>query len=168
MRWWSTRQPRCCSKAENKSNSKTSETPWTTIHGSRACLRRVAGSRDSRAFAEIESAVAAGLSAAGFFSYECGNCFEPKAAMRAEPRGPAAGVVRDLRAQLRLRPRRPEQFIDGEPPELGGFVRTAHRERARLQSCRTAEKRRGFSPGELDSRVRPHRSRIRAAHRRNP
>jgi para-aminobenzoate synthetase/4-amino-4-deoxychorismate lyase len=31
--------------------------------------------------------VAAGRSAAGFFSYECGNCFEPKAAMRPSREG---------------------------------------------------------------------------------
>jgi para-aminobenzoate synthetase / 4-amino-4-deoxychorismate lyase len=34
-------------------------------------------------FAEIEQAVAAGHCAAGFFTYECGQCFEPTAAMRA-------------------------------------------------------------------------------------
>jgi para-aminobenzoate synthetase/4-amino-4-deoxychorismate lyase len=33
-------------------------------------------------FAEIERAVAAGLTAAGYFAYECGNCFEPKAGQR--------------------------------------------------------------------------------------
>ena len=33
-------------------------------------------------FAAIEDAVAAGQFAAGFFTYECGACFEPKAAMR--------------------------------------------------------------------------------------
>ena len=38
-------------------------------------------------FAEIEGAVAAGQYAAGFFSYECGACFEPKAGMRPAPEG---------------------------------------------------------------------------------
>jgi para-aminobenzoate synthetase/4-amino-4-deoxychorismate lyase len=33
-------------------------------------------------FAEVESAVAAGRYAAGYFAYECGICFEPKAGMR--------------------------------------------------------------------------------------
>jgi para-aminobenzoate synthetase/4-amino-4-deoxychorismate lyase len=33
-------------------------------------------------FAEIESAVADGFFVAGFFSYECGACFEPKAGLR--------------------------------------------------------------------------------------
>ena len=36
-------------------------------------------------FPEIESAVAAGHFAAGYFTYECGNCFEPKAALRPLP-----------------------------------------------------------------------------------
>ena len=38
-------------------------------------------------FAEIERAVGAGLCAAGFFTYECGQCFEPTAAMRAAAPG---------------------------------------------------------------------------------
>lgn len=33
-------------------------------------------------FAAIEEAIGAGLFAAGFFTYECGECFEPAAAMR--------------------------------------------------------------------------------------
>jgi hypothetical protein len=36
-------------------------------------------------FAEIEAAVRAGLWAAGFFSYECGAAFEPKAGMHPLP-----------------------------------------------------------------------------------
>src|ERR1039457_251511 len=35
-----------------------------------------------RLFAQVETAVAAGLFAAGFFTYECGSFFEPTAAMR--------------------------------------------------------------------------------------
>ncbi len=38
-------------------------------------------------FAEIEAAVAAGHTAAGYFTYECGNCFEPKAGLRPLPAG---------------------------------------------------------------------------------
>jgi para-aminobenzoate synthetase / 4-amino-4-deoxychorismate lyase len=38
-------------------------------------------------FAEIERAVGAGLFAAGFFTYECGECFEPTAAMRPAAAG---------------------------------------------------------------------------------
>lgn len=49
---------------------------------------RVLEARDPREvprlFAEIESAVAAGKYAAGYFAYECGICFEPKAGMRRD------------------------------------------------------------------------------------
>jgi para-aminobenzoate synthetase/4-amino-4-deoxychorismate lyase len=38
-------------------------------------------------FTEIEGAVAAGHTAAGYFTYECGNCFEPKAGLRPLPAG---------------------------------------------------------------------------------
>ncbi len=71
-------------------------------------------------FRELESAVATGLSAAGFFSYECGNCFEPKAAMHPSHEGqPLAwfgiyerGHAFDHEAGA---------FLDGEPPELERF-----------------------------------------------
>ena len=66
---------------ESKTESK--EEPWTQLFTAplRVCAAWQAAEIPAL-FAEIESAVAAGLSAAGFFSYECGNCFEPKAAMR--------------------------------------------------------------------------------------
>jgi aminodeoxychorismate synthase, component I, bacterial clade len=38
-------------------------------------------------FVEIESAVASGLTAAGYFTHECGNCFEPKAGLHPLPAG---------------------------------------------------------------------------------
>jgi para-aminobenzoate synthetase/4-amino-4-deoxychorismate lyase len=41
-------------------------------------------------FAEIESAVATGLYAAGYFAYECGSFFEPTATMRPNPPGQSA------------------------------------------------------------------------------
>jgi para-aminobenzoate synthetase/4-amino-4-deoxychorismate lyase len=71
-------------------------------------------------FRELESAVATGLSAAGFFSYECGNCFEPKAAMLPSREGyPLAwfgiyerGYAFDHDTGF---------FADGEPPELARF-----------------------------------------------
>ncbi len=66
-------------------------------------------------FNEIENAVAAGLTAAGFFAYECGNCFEPKAAMRiSRPGQPLAwfGIYeRAHRFDLAT-----GTFPDGEPP----------------------------------------------------
>jgi para-aminobenzoate synthetase/4-amino-4-deoxychorismate lyase len=76
-------------------------------------------------FAEIDSAVAAGLSAAGFFAYECGNCFEPKAGMRAgrqsslESPQPLAwfGIYERSYAFDHTT----GTFADGEPPELARF-----------------------------------------------
>ena len=58
-------------------------------------------------FARIEESVAAGHFAAGFFAYECGAAFEPKAAdLRSGTRGVqrrrAVGMVWDLRAMLSL------------------------------------------------------------------
>ena len=69
--------------------SDTNEEPWTRLFT--APLRVCAAYRPDEIrgwFAEIEQAVAAGHSAAGFFSYECGLCFEPKAGMRS----PRAGM----------------------------------------------------------------------------
>ena len=71
-------------------------------------------------FAEIESAVAAGHHVAGFFTYECGICFEPKAAIRPTRAGqPLAwfGVYR----RNHLFDHRTGVFPHGEPPELARF-----------------------------------------------
>jgi para-aminobenzoate synthetase/4-amino-4-deoxychorismate lyase len=68
-------------------------------------------------FDEIERSVSAGLYAAGFFTYECGQCFEPTAAMRP----PAEG---QLLAWLAVYARSyifdPDtgSFLDGDPPGL--------------------------------------------------
>src|SRR6185437_13600797 len=57
------------------------EPAWTRLFTApyRVCI---ANSLDelSVLFEEIERAVAAGLSAAGYFTYECGMVFEPKSA----------------------------------------------------------------------------------------
>jgi len=63
--------------------SNLNEEPWTCLFT--APLRVCAAHRRDQIpnlFAEIEQAVAAGQCAAGFFSYECGQCFEPTAGMR--------------------------------------------------------------------------------------
>lgn len=61
--------------------------PWTRLFLAplQVCVAHRPG-QIAGLFVEIERAVAAGLSAAGFFSYECGLAFEPKAGMRP-PRG---------------------------------------------------------------------------------
>jgi len=65
-----------------------SDQPWTQLFTApvRVCVAWQAAEIPGL-FAEIESAVAEGRSAAGFFSYECGSCFEPKAAMRPSCEG---------------------------------------------------------------------------------
>ncbi|HEV2132747.1 MAG TPA: aminodeoxychorismate synthase component I [Terracidiphilus sp.] len=68
-------------------------------------------------FAAIERATAAGLYAAGFFTYECGQCFEPTAAMRS----PASA---EPLAWIGIYPRVYEfnhstgEFVGGEPEKL--------------------------------------------------
>jgi para-aminobenzoate synthetase/4-amino-4-deoxychorismate lyase len=85
-------------------------------------------------FAEIESAVAAGQFAAGFFSYECGACFEPKAGvpndrssslgwkagMRPAPEGDPLAWF-GIYAQSYIFDHESGTFVDGEPPELAQF-----------------------------------------------
>jgi para-aminobenzoate synthetase/4-amino-4-deoxychorismate lyase len=72
-------------------------------------------------FAEIERATAAGLFAAGFFTYECGQCFEATAALRP----PAAG---EPLAWFGIYPRAfvfehsTGEFVGGEPAGLASPV----------------------------------------------
>jgi para-aminobenzoate synthetase / 4-amino-4-deoxychorismate lyase len=68
-------------------------------------------------FEELESAVAAGLSAAGFFSYECGNCFEPKAAMRPSRQGQPLAWFGIYERSYAF-DHEAGAFLEGEPPEL--------------------------------------------------
>jgi para-aminobenzoate synthetase/4-amino-4-deoxychorismate lyase len=100
---------------------ESNEEPWTRLFTApvRVCAAWQAAEIPAL-FAEIERSVAAGLSAAGFFSYECGNCFEPKAAMRPSREGqPLAwfGIYERSYAfdhDLGI-------FADCEPPELARF-----------------------------------------------
>jgi para-aminobenzoate synthetase/4-amino-4-deoxychorismate lyase len=103
--------------------SETKEKPWTQLFTAplRVCLAYSAAEIPAL-FAKIESAVATGHCAAGFFSYECGSCFEPKSGMRANSAG-------EPLAWFGIYPRsyafdhRSGSFIDGEPPELERFRR---------------------------------------------
>ncbi|SPE28999.1 Para-aminobenzoate synthase, subunit I [Candidatus Sulfotelmatomonas gaucii] len=64
------------------------EKPWTQLFTAplRVCTAYTA-EEILDLFAAIEHGVAEGRCAAGFFTYECGNCFEPKAGMRPPPAG---------------------------------------------------------------------------------
>lgn len=72
-------------------------------------------------FAEIESAVAAGWSAAGFFSYECGHTFEPKAGMRpncpSSPESQPPLAWFGIYARSYIFDHASGTFLDGEPLE---------------------------------------------------
>jgi para-aminobenzoate synthetase/4-amino-4-deoxychorismate lyase len=71
-------------------------------------------------FEEIENAVAGALFAAGFFAYECGNCFEPNAEMRpGRPGQPLAWF--GIYARSYEFDHRTGQFVDGKPPGLDAF-----------------------------------------------
>ncbi len=100
---------------------QTSEQPWTQLFTAplRVCVARSPAEIPSL-FAEIKSAVAAGRCAAGFFSYQCASCFEPKAGMRAAPDGkPLAwfGIYERSYAFDHTT----GTFEGGEPPELERF-----------------------------------------------
>ena len=71
-------------------------------------------------FAEIESAVAAGHSVVGFFTYECGVAFEPKAAMRPSQAGQPLAWVGVYECGY-LFDHRTGDFVDGDPPGLAQF-----------------------------------------------
>ena len=71
-------------------------------------------------FEEIERAVGGGLSAAGFFSYECGNCFEPTAGLRPSRAGQPLAWF-GIYDRSYLFDHRVGQFVDGEPPGLAAL-----------------------------------------------
>jgi para-aminobenzoate synthetase/4-amino-4-deoxychorismate lyase len=68
-------------------------------------------------FAEIESAVAAGFYAAGYFTYECGSFFEPTAAMRPGRPGQSLAWF-GIYERPWLFDHRKGAFLGGNPPGL--------------------------------------------------
>jgi para-aminobenzoate synthetase / 4-amino-4-deoxychorismate lyase len=101
--------------------TQTENQPWTQLFTAplRVCAAYSAVEIPAL-FAEIESAVAAGHCAAGFFSYECASSFEPKAGSRATKAGePLAwfGIYPRSYAFDHIT----GEFVGGEPPELARF-----------------------------------------------
>lgn len=72
-------------------------------------------------FSAIERAVADGYMAAGFFTYECGASFEPKAGMQPNPGAPLAWF--GLYERCYRFDHETGEFLDGAPPGLGVFAR---------------------------------------------
>ncbi len=99
-------------------HSENSEGQWTRLFTAplRVCVAHHA-TEVPRLFAEIERAVAAGLSAAGFFSYECGIAFEPKAGMRPARAGQLLAWLGIYERGYVFDHQRGE-FVDGVPPGL--------------------------------------------------
>ena len=75
-------------------------------------------------FCEVESAIAAGMTAAGFFAYECGSCFEPKTGPCVSPATePSASPLAWFGIYERCYgfDHTTGTFPDGEPPGLECF-----------------------------------------------
>ena len=72
-------------------------------------------------FHEIDRAIADGLGAAGYFTYECGISFEPKAAMR--PHRPGAPLAWfGIYERPHVFDHNTGAFLDAEPPDLARFT----------------------------------------------
>ncbi len=98
--------------------SETKEKPWTQLFISplRVCTAHKA-EEIPHLFAAIEQAVAQGKYAAGFFTYECGNAFEPKAGMRPLPGGAALAWF-GIYERSYVFDHETGEFAGGEPLEL--------------------------------------------------
>src|ERR1039458_7859525 len=101
--------------------SETNEQPWTQLFTApvRVCVAYSAAEIPAL-FAAIENAVAAGHCAAGFFSYECGSCFEPKAGAQV-PRDGEPLAWFGIYARSHTFDHQLGRFVDGGPPELERF-----------------------------------------------
>jgi para-aminobenzoate synthetase/4-amino-4-deoxychorismate lyase len=118
-----------------QTSSETNEKPWTQLFTApvRICVAHSLAEIPPL-FAAIENEVAAGRYAAGFFTYECGPCFEPKAGAPSDKtsspgRKEAAHSLRQGQplAWLGIYDRSyvfdhaTGEFADGEPPQLAEF-----------------------------------------------
>lgn len=103
-------------------NPETGEEPWTQLFTAplRICAAYdAAGLADL--FAAIETAVDAGHCAAGFFTYECGRCFEPQAGLHPARAGlPLAWVA--LYERSYVFDHAAGRFIGEDPPGLAAFA----------------------------------------------
>ncbi len=99
----------------------TSEQPWTQLFTAplRVCAA-FSAAEIPPLFAAIESEIAAGHFAAGFFSYECASCFEPKAGSRATKAGEPLAWF-GIYARSYAFDHASGEFVGGEPPELAHF-----------------------------------------------
>lgn len=105
-----------------QNHSESSEKTWTQLFLSP--LRELTAHTPAEIpslFRDIESAVAAGRCAAGFFTYECGTCFEPKAAVlpsRVDPHPGQPLAWFGIYGHSYAFDHERGAFVDGDPPEL--------------------------------------------------
>ena len=71
----------------------------------------------SQLFAEVENAISSGLTAAGYFTYECGNCFEPSARQRPARGGQPLAWFGIYERAFRF-DHATGKFLDAPPPQL--------------------------------------------------
>jgi para-aminobenzoate synthetase / 4-amino-4-deoxychorismate lyase len=104
-----------------QNDSETREKPWTQLFTApmRVCVA-FSPAEIPPLFSEIENAVAAGYCAAGFFSYECARCFEPKAGTRAAPAGKPLAWF-GIYERSYVFDHTTGKFDGGDPPELERF-----------------------------------------------
>jgi para-aminobenzoate synthetase/4-amino-4-deoxychorismate lyase len=92
----------------------------------------------SELFAQIESAVAAGFVAAGFFSYECGKCFEPSAHQRPSRSGQPLAWF-GIYERSYLFDHRIGNFVGSDAPSLielrDEYCAAAHSQTTVIKSC---------------------------------
>jgi len=101
-----------------KRGGSENERPWTQLflHPVRLCVASTA-EEIAELFATIEAAVSAGQYAAGFFSYECGSCFEPKAKLPASRAGQPLAWIGIYERSYAF-DHDTGTFVGGEPPQL--------------------------------------------------
>src|SRR3984957_3777702 len=106
---------------EGGKSGETKHQPWTQLFTTPLRVCAVYSPAEIPAlFAEIEGAVAAGHLAAGFFSYECASCFEPKAGSRAAKAGEPLAWF-GIYARGYAFDHESGEFVGGEPPEYARF-----------------------------------------------
>jgi para-aminobenzoate synthetase / 4-amino-4-deoxychorismate lyase len=106
---------------EGGKSDQTNHQPWTQLFTAPLRVCAVYSAAEIPVlFAEIESAVAAGHFAAGFFSYECANSFEPKAGTQAAREGQPLAWF-GIYARSYSFDHITGEFAGGEPPELTRF-----------------------------------------------
>jgi para-aminobenzoate synthetase/4-amino-4-deoxychorismate lyase len=100
---------------------ETEGQPWTQLFTAPLRVHATYSAAEIPAlFAEIETAVADGHCAAGFFSYECASRFEPKAGTRATREGQPLAWF-GIYARSHVFDHVTGEFVGGEPPELARF-----------------------------------------------